>query len=263
MGTCFVKAKFERKELGNSSSAYRSRGILAPNKKMKILATADLHGGAMTIKLRHAVKETVPDLVLVCGDVAAYTPTRSLLELSRFQSEDVSRLDSVLDRLGVPAYFILGNDDWCEAGNAKHYLREPVLCQGFRLVPFEWVKITPFTTNREANENKLEYELGKIVDPAQPGAQAIARNMIVVAHMPPYGAGDVLNSGERCGSTRAARWIKDAGPKLWFCGHIHEDYSAKMLDWTMVLNCACRHEENLFRAWLVDTETMSPEKIRI
>lgn len=51
---------------------------------------------------------------------------------------------------------------------------------------FEFVLLTPFNTNREVNDNKLEYELGKL---------SADRNTVMVAHTPTLGAGDILYNG--------------------------------------------------------------------
>lgn len=228
---------------------------------MKILATSDLHGCAMAAKMLQTIDQTHPDLVLICGDVSGFSSTK-LSVLSRNQSKEVQGLDAMLGKLDVPARYILGNDDWCES-DGDHYLCAPELFNGLEFMPFEWVHTTPFGTNREANENKIEYELRKILDPEDVEAKARGQNMVVVAHMPPYAAGDILGSGAHCGSRRIADWISKVQPRLWLCGHIHEDFSINKIGETLVANCACRHEQGRFQAWLIDTDTLDFEKIRL
>ena len=225
---------------------------------MKIFATSDIHGNkALMAKLKEM--SAISDLVLICGDVGGKEYFfRDILDFSAQQRKDAEYLDSLLSDIGATSRFILGNDDWFEY-DGGNYLSKSEDIGGEHLVPFEYVGITPFNTNREANENKLRYELGKLTcaDGSCPN-----ENSIIVAHMPPYGAGDVLYNGSHCGSKAIRQWIEGVQPKLWLCGHIHEDFGMDNIGGTIVLNCACRHERNIFAGWLIDTETLDIQAIK-
>ncbi len=218
-----------------------------------ILATSDIHGNKKIIeKLRTAAASA--DIIVVCGDIGGkHFCASSVLELSALQRLDAQSFSAELDAMGKDARFILGNDDWFEY-DGEHYLVAPETVCGVQLLPFEFVNITPFNTNREANENKLRYELEKL--PADGSS-------VIVAHTPPLFAGDTVKSGEHVGSRAVQLWIERIQPKLWLCGHIHEDFSATKIDQTLVLNCACQHEKNRFQAWLIDTDTGSYEAIKM
>lgn len=46
---------------------------------------------------------------------------------------------------------------------------------------------------------------------------------VIVAHSPPSNFGDLVYHGERVGSKVMDRFIEKFKPKLFVCGHIHED----------------------------------------
>lgn len=210
---------------------------------MKILVTSDIHGNRqMMDKLKTLAKSV--DLVLVCGDIGGKYFGVTKGEFLRRQAEDATVLCSKLSETNTPFRFILGNDDWIESDD-EHHLTKPEVFGDTTIVPFEWVRETPFHTNRELTERQLARALA--------GVNA-DRNTIVVAHTPPYGAGDVLWTGEHCGSAAVAEWIRVTQPKIWLCGHIHEDNCAKMLGNTLVCNCACY--DDVQKAWIVDSNTM-------
>jgi hypothetical protein len=124
------------------------------------------------------------------------------------------------------------------------------------MISFELVKITPFNTNREANENKIYYELNKINSEFP-----ITCDTIIVAHDPPYDCLDMTYRGEKVGSKSVRKFIKEKQPKFWLCGHIHEDFGVKNIGNIGVFNCACSPEKYLLRGWIIDTESLDYEKI--
>lgn len=220
---------------------------------MKIFATSDIHGNRVIMdKLKEIASEA--DLLLICGDIGGKsTWEKTFQQFSDAQKQDAAYLNRILNNISKESYFILGNDDWFEY-SGKHYLRRPVEISGDTLIPFELVLLTPFNTNREANENKISYELMKI--PAD-------HRSIMVAHTPPLGAGDILYNGEHCGSHSVRKWIEQIQPKLWLCGHIHENNSTSWIGKTLVLNCACWYTDGVLRGWLIDTETMEYKSVCI
>mgnify|MGYP002408877670 FL=1 len=196
---------------------------------MKIFATADIHGNRVIIdKLNDIVDEV--DLILICGDIGGKgIRGKTFKQFSEYQKEDAVYLCNVLDNFKIDSRFILGNDDWFELEHNK-YLKSSELIDGTQLIPFEYVSITPFNTNREVNENKLEYELNKLM---------ADNNSIIVAHTPPLGAGDIIYNGTRVGSKSVRKWIGEVQPEIWLNGHIHEDNTVTQIGRTLVFNCSC------------------------
>ena len=220
---------------------------------MKIFATSDIHGNR---KIMDKLNIVVPgiDLILVCGDIGGKDGRgKTFRQFSEYQKQDADYLSSVLKNIQTESRFILGNDDWFEYADS-HYLQREETISGLSFIPFEFVLLTPFNTNREVNDNKLEYELGKL---------NAGRNTVMVAHTPPLGAGDILYNGSRCGSRSIREWIEEVQPKLWLCGHIHEDNSATWIGNTLVLNCACNYPDSVLRGWIVDTDTMDYKAVEI
>ena len=218
---------------------------------MKIFATSDMHGNRTIInKLADAARHC--DLLLVCGDIGnKEIRDRTFEEFSVHQLKDAEYLAGLIENLPVPGRFILGNDDWFEF-SGPGYLNAPETIGGHEFIPFEFVLITPFNTNREVNENKLRYELNKL---------NAGEKSIIVAHTPPFFCGDKIYSGERVGSRAVYSWVELTQPRLWLCGHIHEDNSVHQIGRTYVFNCACNHFENTLCGWLIDPDTLEYEKV--
>lgn len=224
---------------------------------MRIFATADLHGDIDQMRqLKSAAKDA--DLLLICGDIAGknfdydakkgYGSIREAIfcTMPKTQEKDVKKLDAYLKKLPIPSYYILGNDDWFET-DSPHRLTQPTDVGGFTLVPFEYVGITPFTTNREANENKLMYELCQL---------KTGKKTIIVAHIPPHGVCDILFNGQHAGSKAVREWIYAHEPMLWLCGHIHESFGKGQIGNTSVYNCTtiCQ-SKGILRGWFINTDT--------
>lgn len=195
------------------------------------------------------------DIILICGDIGGKgSRGKTFREFSAYQKESADYLCSVLDEIQpIRSAFILGNDDWFEYEN-PYYLQHQTVIDGLSFIPFEYVLLTPFNTNREVNENKLEYELMKL---------DADRNSIIVAHTPPWGAGDLLYNGRHCGSLRVREWIEEVQPMIYLCGHIHEDNSVHKIGNTLVFNCACMFQTNELKGWLINTDALTYEEITI
>lgn len=215
---------------------------------MKIFATSDTHNDKVILqKLKDFTDNNSFDYMIHCGDIGGKDKNaRNLIEFSHYQK---THLDYLLDNY-QKFLFILGNDDWFESGSIYHLPYCNFKPQNF--VPFELVHITPFNTNREANENKIWYELNKL---------NINLDSIVVAHDPPYNCLDMTSRGIKVGSKSVRNYIEERQPKLWLCGHIHEDFGVKNIGDTGVFNCACSPEQHLLRGWVIDTDTLDFEKI--
>lgn len=220
---------------------------------MKIFVTSDIHGNKTIMdKLKNI--EKIADLILICGDIGGKnTISKTFQQFSDYQMQGAEYLESVLKELSIPSRFILGNDDWFEY-DSKYHLTQDEEIKGQNFIPFEFVSITPFNTNREANENKLTYELNKLKADS---------NSIIVAHTPPYGLGDLLIGGNRCGSKAVREWIETVQPKMWLCGHIHENNYLGFIGDSLICNCACWYQNSILKGWLIDTVTMDYKEIEI
>ena len=222
---------------------------------MKIFATSDIHGNKIIARnLKEFLENSDVDELIICGDIGGKNWGGTLIEFGKKQKQDLDDILNILQSDKYRTQFILSNDDWMEADSYDlRYLPNCHYTKQF-LVPFELVHITPFTTNREANENKIAYELSKL---------QIDNQSIVVAHDPPYKCLDKCSDGREVGSKSIRKLIEEKQPKIWLCGHIHEAAGVDKIGNTMVFNCACRHERNELRGWIIDTETLDFERIII
>jgi len=221
---------------------------------MKIFATSDIHGNRTIIDKLESVAARV-DMVIVCGDIGGKDFSRydTLRDVSAKQKKDAEFFVSRMKKTAVPFFYILGNDDWFDRGGANYLKRTESVC-GYDLLPFEFVPITPFSTNREVNENKMRYELDKLTGDER---------TVVVAHTPPRSCGDRLYNGARVGSLAVYDWISDMQPRAWLCGHIHEDHGVSKIGDSLIFNCACDHLKDMLRGWMIDLDRMEYESVRI
>jgi Icc-related predicted phosphoesterase len=216
---------------------------------MKIFATSDIHGNKKIInRLVNVYENSEAELLLICGDIGGKGyQASSALRFGRQQRQDYDYLVAELKKCTKPFCCILGNDDWFDAHD-DYCLSSGETVKFFGdIVAFDFVKITPFNTNRESNENKIAYELEKI---------AINENSIIMAHCPPYKAQDKIYSGENVGSKSIRECIENIQPKIWFCGHIHEDFGVSEIGKTLVINCACSHLQDALRGVIIDTDNL-------
>jgi Icc-related predicted phosphoesterase len=122
---------------------------------MKIFATSDTHNdGIILRKLKDFTSENTFNYIIHCGDIGGKDKNDiSLIEFSQYQRDHLKYL---LDYF-INIRFILGNDDWMESSDDRNLSLSYYHFDG--LFGFDLVHITPFNTNREANENKIWYEL--------------------------------------------------------------------------------------------------------
>jgi hypothetical protein len=227
---------------------------------MRIFAASDIHGNKTIMKKLSSVANSV-DLILICGDIGGKSGRfRTLRDFSNYQKQDELELLKIIKSfsLTTPVWYILGNDDWFDSDHYQH-LKSPQNINNIDVIPFEYVSLTPFNTNREANENKLEYELTKLTDDFIDNFNST----VILAHTPPFGAGDTLYNGSHCGSKFIRNWILEYQPKIWLCGHIHEDNSVNHIGNTLVFNCSCQSETNQLRGWVIDTDTLLYQPVKI
>ena len=243
---------------------------------MKIFATSDLHGDRQRFEKLTKIPSVFPevDLVLICGDIGGKS-SDNLEDLHKNQVEDYKLFKQKIDRMRQLSnrrlFYILGNDDWFEpndSGGMEQYMywtrllgddHEVSENRGrlFHLIPFEYVLTTPFHTNREANENKIQYELFRRAGGLS--KEAINHSIFVAHDVPKYCLDEVWTEGH-VGSTSIRKFIEERQPKAWFCGHIHEQFGWDMIGKTYVFNCAC-NEPGIINGWIFDTKTSDFSKV--
>ena len=223
---------------------------------MKIFCTSDIHENKTILnKLVKFINKSDVEMVFICGDIGGKHRVKSLAELTQKQYQDYDIFLNCMKEIrnrNRNFLYILGNDDWFEAYEWDvNYLLNVKQYRNF--MPFEWVHITPFNTNREANESKIEYELNKL---------NIDNKSIIIAHDLPYTCDlDTCLDGRKVGSNRIRNMIEEKQPLAWVGGHIHEGFGVSKIGETYIFNCACDHIRNRLRGFIIDTETMKYVKV--
>lgn len=237
--------------------------ILKGGDRMRIFVTSDIHANTI---IYEKIKEHIPKFdvraIFFAGDICGKHKVGSLSEYSKVQEQDFLEFKRFLSELpqNVLKSYIMGNDDWIEPDEdmeeySNCYIDIEIYNKfhiDINVQYFEWVHLTPFNTNREANENKLAYELNKL---------DVDNDSIIIAHDVPYGCLDKVSDlkrglGKSVGSTSIREMILDKKPRAYFGGHIHEGFGITKLGETPIFNCACDHERDLLRGYIVDLVTM-------
>lgn len=189
---------------------------------MRIYAVADLHGrpDKMGIVAR-TTQELKPDVIVAAGDLTPFLrPRPSLAELSR---------------LGVPVLAVTGNSDFMggrraldQANGIEDLHLNPTTVNGIEFVGLSGTVPVPFRTRVGILENRLFEQLKSIV----------SCNTVVVAHPPPFGILDKVAGKLHAGSTRLRQLLETHRPRLFICGHIHEDAGVEQFNDTLVVNAS-------------------------
>lgn len=219
---------------------------------MRIFVTSDTHNDYIILKkLKDFLTQNTFDYTIHCGDIGgSHSSGQTFIEFGKQQYDNFIYFKEHFPSM----LFILGNDDWFEAEDGK-YIKASNREIPKNFIGFEWVNITPFNTNREANENKIAYELSKL-------GKDFSKS-IVVAHDPPHNCLDMIHRGEAVGSKSIRKFIEQYQPKLWLCGYIHEAFGVSSIGTTGVFNCSSRPDKHQLQGWIIDVETLDYETVII
>lgn len=187
----------------------------------------------------------------------------------------IDRAEEVLAQTGTPCYVIAGNDDPPEMtkllkehdGPHMRFCEDRVLSlvDGYTVAGFGWSNPTPWDTPRELEEDEVAERLRELTkDVGDP------RRAVLNIHLPPYGVLDecpaldvsvtpprpVIKGGlpvmSSVGSPSVRTVVRELGPLLALCGHVHEAGGARKLGETLVVNPGSEYGEGVLRGALVD-----------
>ncbi len=189
---------------------------------MKIYAVADVHGHFSRLeKIKTNAGKTKPDVIVIAGDITRrWNPVPFITELAK---------------LSIPILTILGNSDSSKVsaltnsypGISNIHLQE-ICING---TPFTGINGTipvPFRSRICLKEKTVLRKLSPLVN----------KETVLVAHSPPYGTLDRVLKKFHAGSKGVDNLINKNQPKLFLCGHIHEDAGVTNLNQTLVVNCS-------------------------
>jgi len=174
-----------------------------------------------------------------------------------------------LEQAGIPAFVMLGNDDYPELagllnGRWLRYVEDQVveLPGGFELLSLGYSNRTPWNSPRELDDDELgarvEALAGKLKEP---------QHAVFNLHCPPHGThldqAALLDEGFRprteggqivtgpVGSQAVRRLIERYQPALGLHGHIHESPGVQRLGRSFVLNAGSEYGDGVLRGALV------------
>jgi Icc-related predicted phosphoesterase len=189
---------------------------------LRIYAVADLHGRPekMGIVARNT-ERLKPDVIVAAGDLTPFLrPRPSLAELGR---------------LGAPVLAVTGNSDFLGGRRAMNQTDgiddlhlNPITVNGIEFVGLSGTVPVPFRTRVGLLEGRLFQQFKSLVN----------RHTVVVAHPPPFGVLDKVAGKLHAGSTRLRQLLETNQPRLFICGHIHEDTGVEWFNDTLVVNAS-------------------------
>jgi hypothetical protein len=176
---------------------------------MIIYSVADIHGAQFRLNLvLKNIDRYSPDIVVVCGDITQFGPG----ELAK----------NFLNQIPVDTLAITGNIDSDDVGkgidesNATRIEMKKVVKKG---VPFVGM-------GRDIPKQISMIEEKKLIE----------ESCVVVSHEPPFGAQDKVFLGKHAGSKDLKEIAEKYKPRLWLCGHIHENPGYTKIKNTIFVN---------------------------
>lgn len=219
---------------------------------MKLFSVADIHGNVgIYKKIVDIVNEQGVDVLILAGDLFPKPFGVTFETFKAIQEASAIEISNLFKELDIPIYYVLGNDDWVDAeitcGENLH--GKVVKYQGYHFTGFEYVKNTPYRTNRELSEDLLKMKFREQVECLNLNNK---ENLIIIGHTPLFEKQDRVMHGKRVGSRKLRMEVEKLNPLIYLCGHIHEDFGTDSLQDTHIFNCACAHEIDLLRGYLIE-----------
>ncbi|PLS19622.1 hypothetical protein CVD28_04175 [Bacillus sp. M6-12] len=221
---------------------------------MKVFSVADIHGNMRIYKqIVEIVKQQEVDVLILPGDLYPKPDNVTFETYKAIQEGSASDISALLKELSIPIYYVLGNDDWVDTGIlcGENLHGRIVEYQGIHFTGFEYVKNSPFHTNRELSEDNLKKKFKEQV-------QRLDLNnkepLIIVGHTPLFEKQDKVMGGKCVGSRKLRMEVEKLNPLIYLCGHIHEAFGENQLNDTYIFNCACAYEVDLLRGYLIEVK---------
>lgn len=190
--------------------------------EVKIYSVADVHGRLSRLgKIKANIDKTKPDVVVIAGDITRYwNPAPFIKELAG---------------LSIPILIILGNSDSSKIallaglhpGILNLHLRDVVI-NNTQFTGVSGTIPVPFRSRICLKEKAILQKLSPLVN----------RETVLVAHPPPFGTLDRVLKKFHAGSKGIDNLINKNQPKLFLCGHIHENLGIMKINQTLVVNCS-------------------------
>ncbi len=249
--------------------------------------TAEIHGESVTAAGEgelHALQGRIRtmgryDVLMTTEEKQAVDsePTRLDELFRRAMTESLERwialADERLPDIGVPAFMMLGNDDFPELADVIRSSESIELAEdavftlpgGYELLSNGYSTPTPWDTPREVSEEELDGMLRARVSELREPELSVFN-----VHCPPAGThldqapmlDDELRpvvdvSGMRMasvGSTAVRALVEEVQPALGLHGHVHESPAAEKLGRTLCVNPGSEYADGVLRGAIVDLD---------
>jgi Icc-related predicted phosphoesterase len=176
------------------------------------------------------------DLALLAGDVGEDPPWDAEGRRIRREAHDRSlrrTVNRVAERVGCPVLFVPGNHDLRDAtGDLRgtNIDGRVVEAAGLTVAGFGGAGPTRFGFPYEWTEEQADRMLEDLL-----GGQAAPD--VLLSHAPPANTRlDRTHRGDHVGSPAVRKWIGQARPRLFVCGHIHEAPGMDVVEGVPCLN---------------------------
>ena len=215
---------------------------------MKILAAADFHGNHdIYAWLVRCAKETRADAVVLAGDLLSAQPGDDG-PIEKDHRADAETTVALLAPVGVPIFYIMGNDDMVEleprASGIETIHGRRIELGNFNLVGYQYS--LPFMGGiHEKPEEEIREDLAEL-------ASLVDGRTIFVTHSPAYGVLDLGILDRHAGSRAILDVVAERNPVAHIHGHIHAQFGRHGKHFNVA---AAGHR----RCVLLDLETMMHE----
>lgn len=182
---------------------------------MIIYAAADIHGAQYRINdMVEVISSYKPDIVTVCGDITQFGPG------------DVAT--NFLDQLPVTTLAIPGNIDTNDVVDGiKQSHAEYMHLHRFDRKGVSFIGMNG-VSEKETMAFFRDSSNGKLLKDID----------VIMTHVPPFGFQDTVFLGRHAGSKILLEIMKELKPRLFLCGHIHENPGFTDTGDTIVVNCS-------------------------
>lgn len=191
---------------------------------MKLLVFVDIHGSPSALKRIEAIaKKENPDALICAGDITIF---------EQHIEQILAKLDSIGASINKPVFIVHGNHESEEVMQ--------VMCKRLKNVVFVHKKIIELGEYAVSGFGGGGFSL--VDHDFEIWAKSVAaelrgKKLIFLSHAPPYGTSLDLIYEEHAGSKSLVRFIKQAGPAVVVCGHLHENAGRKdKLGKTLIVN---------------------------
>lgn len=186
---------------------------------MKILASADLHGYYDAYRwIVDIAEKTGVAAVVLAGDLLGCPDDN--LPIEEAQTADGKQVLSILERLTVPLFYIMGNDDMIDLPAAKDWIQclqgKRVDLGGYNFVGYQYT--LPFMGGIfEKPEEEIAHDLLQM-------EQLLDEQTVFVTHGTAKGILDMGTLGLHAGSESLWRLMERRPIRAHIHGHIHEAF---------------------------------------